>query len=101
MRAAMKPGVKCLLRFFSRGNAGGRFKNERLESEELLSSEGRVSGFGAIKISSFTLYFLSVKLCSHFFRNVSRPKREGYTDLQFKLLSVGSWWDGQHYNLYK
>jgi hypothetical protein len=24
-------------------------------------------------------------------KNVSRPKREGLADLQFKLLSVGSW----------
>jgi hypothetical protein len=34
--------------------------------------------------------FLARKALSYLFKNVSRPKREGLADLQFKLLSVGS-----------
>jgi hypothetical protein len=35
------------------------------------------------------------------FWNVSRPKREGLADLQFKLLSVSSWVRTEHDDLYK
>ena len=51
----------------------------------LATERGRQKAYAKLYVA-----FWRVKRQATFFKNVSRPKREGLADLQFKLLSVGS-----------